>query len=157
MKTILISPYSSKLENNHQNPKNYPFWQEVINNLKSRDIKVIQCGVDGEDLFKNIDGHLFNLSFIELGEEVKKCNTWISVDSYFQHVGAYFKKTGIVLWGKSDPEIFGYKSNINLLKDKKYLRKGQFDLWTMETFDKNCFVEPQVVIKIAMELIKTQQ
>ena len=54
---------------------------------------------------------------------------------------------GIVIFSKSDPKVFGYEQNINLLKDKKYLRSKQFDIWEAEEFDKDSFVTPDVILE----------
>jgi hypothetical protein len=34
-----------------------------------------------------------------------------------------------VIWGISDPDIFGYDYNTNILKDRKYLRPDPFGTW----------------------------
>jgi hypothetical protein len=60
-----------------------------------------------------------------------------------KHLG----KPGIVLWSVSDPEIFGYPENLNLLKDRKYLRKDQFAVWEAVTLDPETFVGPEEVYR----------
>jgi pyruvyltransferase len=152
MRKIIISPFSRKLRNGKTpNPKDYPFWKELISELRKRKYYVIQIGVPGEELFE-VDEVKINLSLQELEELLKKSNIWISVDNFFQHFAANYKKRGIVLWGQSDPEIFGYKENINLLKDKKYLRKYQFDIWETAKFIKESFIEPQEILKVIGEI-----
>ena len=42
---IIIAPFAKKLLNGKKNPKNYPFWREVIYELPGH---VVQVGVDGE-------------------------------------------------------------------------------------------------------------
>jgi hypothetical protein len=90
-------------------------------------------------------------------ELTKTWTAFISVENFFPHFVHYnFKgeKKGIVLFGKSDPEIFGYPENINLLKDKSYLRWDQFGPWEMTDFVKEAFVEPQVVYDNIMNIIE---
>jgi hypothetical protein len=41
---IIIAPYAQKLRNNKENPKNYPYWKELIAMI---DELIIQVGVDG--------------------------------------------------------------------------------------------------------------
>jgi hypothetical protein len=42
---ILISPYAQKLRNGNQNPKNYPWWPELISKI---DEEIVQVGIKGE-------------------------------------------------------------------------------------------------------------
>jgi hypothetical protein len=55
-------------------------------------------------------------------------------------------KRGIVLWSVSDPNIYGHKENINLLKSRDCLSKEQFLWWEYVEHDPNKFVSPQEVI-----------
>ena len=63
----------------------------------------------------------------------------MGVDNFFQHFASHLEKPGIVIFGKSNPDIFGYKHNINILKDRANLRAKQFDIWEEEVFNKNVF------------------
>jgi hypothetical protein len=56
-------------------------------------------------------------------------------------------KPGIVLWGQSDPLIFGHPENNNLLKDRKYLREKQFWWWEQCDYNAEAFVRPEEIIK----------
>ena len=78
---------------------------------------------------------------------VNECKTWISCDSFFQHLGWDCKKYGIVLWSVSDPLIFGHPENINLLKDRNNLVQNQFLWWEQTEHDANKFVSPEIVIE----------
>jgi ADP-heptose:LPS heptosyltransferase len=109
------------------------------------DQPIIQVGVQGEQQL--VDDFRTNLPLTDLAELVKQAKIWISVDSFFQHFCWDLKKPGIVLWAQSDPNIFGHPENINLLKDRKYLRKEQFWLWEQCDYKKDAFVEPEYVIK----------
>ncbi len=147
MKSIIISPFSRPLRSGKRNPKNYPYWKELIELLRSQGYKIIQIGVEGEEDLK-VDQFLKNKSFKDLKKLLKKVDFWISVDNFMNHFGSMVKKKGIVIFGKSDPEIFGYKQNINILKDRKYLRKDQFDIWEKENFEEEVFVLPEEIMKI---------
>lgn len=138
---IIISPYAKRLINGKQNPKNYPYWKELVALIEE---PIVQVGVLGEEQL--VPDFRKNLSLSELGSLIQECRTWISCDSFFQHLAWDYKKPGIVLWSVSDPLIFGYKENINLLKDRSYLAENQF-LWWEQTEHKNeRFVEPEEVI-----------
>ena len=146
---ISISPYSKKLrEKDTPHPKNYPYWQELVKLLIEKGHSVFQIGVEGEPTLTTI--RYFNLPSKELIELIDTVDTFISVENFFPHFVHYnFKgtKRGVVLFGKSDPEIFGYPENINLLKDKKYLRWDQFGPWENTEYIEEAFVSPEEVIK----------
>lgn len=139
---IVIAPFARGMRNGMPHPKNYPYWSEVISRI---DETVVQVGVEGETQL--VPTFHKNLSLSELAELVNQSRTWISVDSFFQHFCWDLKKPGIVLFGQSDPNIFGHPENVNLLKDRKYLREKQFWLWEQCDFIAESFVDPDVVIE----------
>jgi ADP-heptose:LPS heptosyltransferase len=139
---IIISPYSKKLLNGKNNPKNYPYWKELIELIKE---PIVQVGIEGEEQL--VPDFRKNLSLQELKILLKDCRTWISCDSFFQHLGWNEKKYGIVLWSVSDPLIFGHAENINLLKDRNNLVENQFLWWEDTEHDPNKFVNPEIVIE----------
>lgn len=138
---IIIAPYAQKLRNGLNNPKNYPYWKELVSLIEE---PIIQVGVEGEEQL--VDDFRKNLNLNELETLVLQSRTWISVDSFFQHFCWDLSKPGIVLWGQSDPLIFGHPENINLLKDRSYLREKQFWLWEQCDYKEDCFVKPKEVI-----------
>ena len=126
MSKILIIP------GNIQNAKSYPHWDKLCELLKDHEIKKIE-GI---------------LPITQIVDLVNWCDKWVSIDSFVPHLCAYYDlKQGIVIWGKSDPEIFGHKHNINLLKDRKYLKPQQFQWWREEKFDPEVFISPEEIIK----------
>ena len=139
---IIISPYTKKLISGKQNPKNYPFWRELIALI---DEPIIQIGIEGEEQL--VPDFRKNLPLAELKLLLKECRTWVSCDSFFQHLAWDQKKQGIVLWSVSDPLIFGHPENINLLKDRKNLAENQFLWWDYIEYDATKFVTPDEVIK----------
>lgn len=140
---IIISPYSKPMRNGNMSAKNYPWWQELINLLPDKDI--IQIGVDGERQL--VSDFRKNMSFKDIEKLLIKCSYWISVDNFLQHMAHHIPKPGVVLWGVSNPLIFGYPENINILKDRNYLRNDQFDLWENVIYNYDVFVTPQIVIE----------
>lgn len=142
---IIIHPFSKKLFNGGDNPKNYPFWEELIALIEKLGEPIVQIGIEGERQL--VPDFRKNLSLRELSILLKECRIWISVDSFFQHLAWSENKKGIVLWGQGDPKIFGHEENINLLKDRKYLRKLQFRFYDETPCRKDCWVEPKEVIK----------
>jgi ADP-heptose:LPS heptosyltransferase len=89
-----------------------------------------------------------------LGELLSKCETWISVDNFFPHLANLYGKKGIVLWGQSDPNIFGYQYNLNLLKSRSYLREKQFDIWEACEPKEDAFLTPQEVLGLTERRIQ---
>lgn len=151
---ILISPYSQKLRNGERNPKNFPSWEAVVYKLTTLGYEVIQVGVTGEESIKGVKGVLFNSSLDELKKLILECQTWVGIDNFFPHLCNIVGKSGVVVYSKSDPTIFGYSSNTNLLKDRKYLREFPFDIWEKISYDLEAFVTPsEVVAEIVKKLI----
>lgn len=139
---IIISPFSKALPNGKENPKNYPYWEELISLI---DEPIVQIGIEGERQL--VPDFRKNLSINELKKLLKECKTWISCDSFFQHLAWIEEKKGIVLWSISDPLIFGHQENINLLKDRSFLASNQFLWWHLYEHNKNSFVNPKEVFQ----------
>lgn len=143
---IIIAPYAQKLRTNKLNPKNYPYWKELIAQI---DEPIIQVGVEGEEQL--VENFLIDQPIDELRKLIQTCHTWIGVDSFFQHLAWDEGKKGIVLWGPSDPLIFGHPENINLLKDRSHLVNNQFMWWEATEHQNERFVEPQIVLEYLKE------
>jgi hypothetical protein len=137
---IIISPYSKKLLSGKENPKNYPFWRELIAMI---DDPIVQVGVSGEAPL--VEDFRVDLSTPDLRKLIQECRTWISCDSFFQHLAWDEGKKGIVLWSVSDPLIYGHPENINLLKDRSCLSENQFLWWEYVEHDPAKFVRPEAV------------
>ena len=139
---IILSPFAKYMRNGQPHPKNYPWWNAVVEHI---DDHIVQVGIEGEAQL--VPDFRKNLPLTELARLIEECDTWLSVDSFFQHFCWDLKKPGIVLWGQSDPLIFGHSENINLLKDRRYLREKQFWLWEQCEFKADAFVDPGVVLE----------
>jgi len=139
---IIISPYAKPLINGKRNPKNYPYWKELIELI---DEPIIQVGVEGEEQL--VPEFCKNLPIVRLKELIAECRIWIGVDSFFQHLAWDCGKPGIVLWSVSNPLIFGHPENTNLLKSEKYLAQNQFLWWNLTAYNAEAFVKPEEVIK----------
>jgi ADP-heptose:LPS heptosyltransferase len=144
---IIISPYSKFMRNGAKHPKNYPYWDQVISHIKE---PVIQVGVEGETQL--VSDFRKNLPLSELATLVHQSKTWMSCDSFFQHFCWDLGKPGVVVFSQSDPNIFGHPENINLLKDRKYLREKQFWIWEQAEYNEDAFVGPDVVLQALKKL-----
>lgn len=145
---IIISPWSRALRNGQENPKNFPLksWSEVTTTLSKEGYDITQTGVGNEVVLPEVTTAFFNHTLKELKEEMDKNDLFISVDNFFQHFAHLHNKKGIVIFSQSNPKIFGHPENVNLLKDEKYLRPLQFDIWESCKYNPDAYVEPSVVI-----------
>lgn len=138
---VIIAPYAKRLISGKRNPKDYPYWDQVVSGIKG---PIVQVGVDGEEQI--VEDFRRNLPIADLRKLIRECRTWVSVDSFFQHLAWDEKKPGIVLWGVSDPLIFGHPENVNLLRDRKHLAKNQFLWWEYTEHSDDRFVGPGEVL-----------
>ena len=152
-KVVLISPWSHKLPNGKENPKNFPYWEELVTMMKNSGCYIIQIGVNGEKLV-GADEVVFNASFDRLKVLLDNADTFVSVDSFFPHFAHYHNKHGIVIFSQSDPKLFGYPENLNVLKSTDYLRKEQFWLWTQAEFNNDAFISSKVVHDNVLEILQ---
>jgi ADP-heptose:LPS heptosyltransferase len=139
---IVIAPFAKKLMSGKRNPKDYPYWAEVIAGIKE---PIVQVGVEGEEQL--VDDFRRNLPISELRKLICECRTWVSCDSFFQHLAWDEGKPGIVLWSVSDPLIFGHSENTNLLKSREHLAQNQFLWWEYTEHKSEKFVSPEEVLK----------
>lgn len=151
---IIIQPFARKLRNGEENPKNYPFWNELLGMLP-KGTEVIQIGEVGERRLDYVSQYLTNLPFKDLRALIDKCDTWIGIDSFFQHLAWSQGKKGIVLFSQSNPDIFGHPENINLYQDRIYFRKYQFQTWEEAEYNKDAFVKPDIVMEHLLDLLKS--
>jgi len=155
---VLFSPFSQKLRNGNQNPKNFPYWQELITLLRQsgKVEEIWQLGIGNEYRFEGTTQKHFNKSFAEIAELANKSSVWLSVENFMPHLcNSYGVKTkGIVIFSKSDPVHYGYPQNLNLLKDRKYLRPDQFFIWEQCDFQEEAFVSAQVVFEEIMKILE---
>lgn len=134
----LILPCERPLRNGARNPRGYPYWEKLVELLLTKGIEVSEIReptVPLKDLRKMLDEY----------------DIIITIDSFFQHFCWYYGKQAFVIWGVSDPLIFGHKENVNILKDRKYLRPFQFDIWESVKYDESVFPSPEDVFKIITE------
>ena len=141
---IIISPYSSVLRTGLCNAKNFPWWPEVVARLVHDGHHVTQVGLPGEVLVPLAEFMAPRLG--ELFTMVTKCDVWASVDNFMPHLCSHTHKRGVVIFSRSDPVIFGYPVNVNLLKSRSFLRPDQFGIWTECAFDPDTFVGVDQVV-----------
>jgi hypothetical protein len=140
---VIVSPYSFRPDH----AKSYPYWNELIPMIKNCGFKVVQIGRKDEVQLENVDDFLKSLPLKEIEKIVLNCKYWISCDNFLQHMinSLDIIVPGVVIWGISDPKLFGYDYNTNILKSKKFLRNNQFDTWHGVEQNLNVFDKAEVV------------
>lgn len=142
---IIIQPFAARLPSGLENAKNYPHWEKLVELLEAQGHDILQVGVFGEKQL--VQDFRPNLSLKEHKEMLDHADMFICVDSWYQHFAHYYGKRGIVLFGPSNPRIFGWKENMNLFADAKYFRKYQFDIWHSEIHKPEAFVSAEEVVE----------
>ena len=153
---ILISPYSKPLRNGERNPKNYSEWNMLAQLMLNEGWKLFQFTVPGE-YSVHPDVVMVNpMKIVEIPEHILefKYDTFISVDNFLPHLAAYYNFPGFVLWGKSDPLIYGHEIHTNILKSREYLRPDQFRIWEQTEYNPDVFMHPSLVIRKIKEIGK---
>lgn len=149
---IIIAPYAKRLLNGQRNPKDYPFWAEVVRALPG---PIVQVGAAGEEPL--VEDFRPDLSVQELRALIRECETWVGCDSFFQHLAWDEGKYGVVLWAVSDPNIYGHPENLNLLKDRSTLAPNQFMWWENTPHDPTKFVDPAAVVAAVRAMLETPE
>ncbi len=149
---ILISAWSRPADGK-PSPKNYPHWVHVVQLLKACGLEVHQIAQKGEyDISAN--KRFDDLPLAELERRILDCQAWISVDNFFQHLAWSVGKPGVVIFGQSDPDIFGHPENMNLLLDRRYLREQQWWLWSQTPYKPEIFVSAKTVVEAVLALVR---
>lgn len=159
---IIVAPYSKHRTDGKPNAKNYPWWTEVLTELaKEHAVTQLVYGdeprieVDAETLISQAAfvgsplpgiSHMHNAPLPYVEKFVSSCDMFMCVDNFLQHMGHWLGKRGVVLYGPSDPTLFGYKENLNLYADRKYFRPFQFQTWQEWDFTPDAFVKPEQVV-----------
>jgi len=99
-------------------------WEKLVVDLRKSGCLVWQVGITGEEKIDGCDSYLFDLDYRNVIAILDKCVTWISVDSFLNHAGHAIGKPGVVLFGPTDPKIFGHDSNLNIYHSNSCLHKS---------------------------------
>lgn len=151
---VLLSLSSRKLRNGNTNPKDYPFGKELVELLHKHNFQTMQVRRQEDELLPTQQVRT-DLCLRELAQIIRNSNVVIAVDNFVQHYATFLGKQVIVVFSQSDQNIFGYPQNINLLKDKSYLRHNQFSIWEEAQYNIDAFVKPEIILESLTNLIKT--
>lgn len=106
-------------ENNEPLQRHYPspLAQEFINKFREKYPRtaIINYSLPNEPQYENTERYdLPYLDYIQLAKN-NKCIGFVSIDSSLQHFLSGIKP-GVVIWGHSLPETFGYSCNTNVIQ-----------------------------------------
>ena len=120
----IISPWSRHKDN----AKNYPYWNKLVFGLSVRGWNFCQVGVGDEYKIPGCE-YKFNLTLPELEKLALDVGHFIAIDNFYHHMAYSLGIKGVTLFGPSDPLIFGYPTQTNILKSREFLRKDQFGFY----------------------------
>lgn len=144
---VLIAPYAATLPSGTRNPKNWPWFTELVAQLNAEGHEVLQIGTANEAKVEGVAHFIQDWPLSKLAQLACSCDTWVSVDSFWPHYcHTHHLLSGIVIWGQSDPRIWGHPENVNLIKDRKYLRQFQYAPWWDATYNEDAFVSLEIVL-----------
>ena len=143
---LLLAPFAARGPSlgGKPSPKDYPHAKELAELLETEHDVIQMAGAEDVQVAKDVRRNLPHAQVVEL---IKWSDTGICVDSYLQHAFWEVGKPAIVLFGISDPVIFGHPENVNLLRDRNFLRPNQFDLYYTNEYKPEAFVSPEEVLK----------
>ncbi len=149
--TLLYAPFAARAPSlgGKPSPKDYPWPQELAAKLQENHEVIQVAGNDDPQVVSDVRR---NLTFDEVGKLIGQSDGGICVDSYLQHHFWFVGRRAIVLFGISDPVIFGHPEHLNLLRDRSFLRPQQYDLYYVNQYAPEAFVKPEEVIEAVMNL-----
>ena len=145
---ILIAPYARTHDHKKVNAKDYPYMNSLVKKLSDAGYRVSQIGVEGEPAIIGVENFYINQPIKKIPQLLKEHSTFISVDTFLQHIAALHSWRGFVIWGMSDPEIFGHEMHCNIVKSKEYFRANQYNVWMNEEPKPDAFLESSIVFDI---------
>jgi len=136
---------------NPLHPKTYPFWEELVVELEKIQPVVQLVRAGDKDLVADVRR---TYSPVDMAELMTQCSCWVSIDTFIPKFSRFFNKRGVVIFGPTDPLVFGFPENINLLKDRSYIRPDPDAPWgDDEVNDPEKFVSVDVVVNAVKELL----
>ena len=114
-----------------QNAKNYPYIQELCDLLIKDGYHLIQVGLGSEKRLTGCE-YRFDMPLMDLEKLLKDTGYFLAVDNFLHHAAHSLGISGIVLFGPSDPEVFGYKDQVNIIKDRSLIRTDQFGFYHLD-------------------------
>ena len=90
------------------------YWKKLVSML-TKEFDVVQVGGPNEEPITGVTTYLMGATNIrQTMALVKNSLSFIAVDSFIGHVGPAVGRSGVVLFGRSNPYIFGHDLNVNI-------------------------------------------
>ncbi len=152
---IVISPFSRTLKNGAKNPKNYPYWEELISMIKESFPNETICQAVDKDEARLKGAKTFVKTNLKtLPKFLASAKLVLSVDNFMPHLCHYYSiQKCIVVFGQSDPRIYGWKEYLNLCLDEQYLMPNQFASWEEATYKEEAFPKPEFIFGIIKDIL----
>ncbi len=136
-------------------------WEKLVKEIKNMGLQVYQVGSSLDSKVSGCDEYFLGGDYRIGIALLEKSKCFVSVDTFLNHAGHAIGKRGVVLFGPSDPNIFGHESNINLYYPDSCLERkclwGENSQWRSQLScdDKKCmkFIEVREVVEKVKELI----
>ncbi|MBF0563959.1 MAG: hypothetical protein HQK89_01820 [Nitrospirae bacterium] len=109
-KNIIIAPFSDSSRKAMHPQK----WHNLVERLKSVDVLIIQVGKIDELHIKNAYSLLGITTPRQLISLIKKCDIVITSDNFIMHAAHLVGIPAVVLWGPTEPFVYGYKEQRHL-------------------------------------------
>lgn len=132
MKNIIVSARSRWLgKEGGASAKDYPYMQALCDLYIKDGYRLIQIGVGNEPKLTGCE-HVFDKHLLDIEKLLKDTGYFIAVDNFLHHMASAVGVTGMVLFGPSDPQVFGYPDQVNIIKDRSLLRPDQFGFYHLD-------------------------
>ena len=148
--------------------REYPIEQaeKLIELIKEKypKLTIVNYSLPNETTFNLKDTLRLNAPYLFYAALLEKAQTFIGINSSLTHFAAAMKKKGIVLWGGTSPEQWGYDIHTNISGDceslycsRPYLRElgdcvGTGGRWSCPT-GKCMEIKPETIIKELSSLL----
>ena len=122
------------------NPINYRIHKVWSNKRWSElALKFLKAGFEVAQIFHHpINSELPGVTGVQVNsisesmQVLEGCEFWVSVDSYLPHIAASTRKRGVVLWGSTSPNVWGWPQNRNIWNQESCSEIG---CWRPSGFD----------------------
>lgn len=120
-------------------------WIELVRTINKMGLKVYQVGGAKDDKVEGCSKYFLGTDYRLSLALVERCQTWISIDTFLQHGGTAVGKPGVVLFGSTNPKIFGHDLNVNIYKPEVCntvdCLHGNTDQWQWQFHTERCPLE----------------
>jgi ADP-heptose:LPS heptosyltransferase len=112
------------MQNGKPNPKNWPYWFELISLLVSAGHHIEQCGEEHDT--RICGSFIHRISMETVIEDLNRYDLCLCVDTWLQHAAVAAGVPAVVIWTATNPEVFGNAANINVVAESPRFAKDQY-------------------------------